>query len=85
MNDYTQVQKIVDFCDRHIWITQRDAYKLGIYRLASRIYDMDEAGFVIIRETIEVENADGSKSRIKRYAIARKPGEVKTNAENVSV
>lgn len=73
MNKTTQIQKIVDFCKIHIWITQRDAYKLGIYRLASRIYDMDEMGYVIIREFIEVKNADGTTSRVKRYSIVKCP------------
>lgn len=73
MNDYTQVKKIVDFCDRHIWITQRDAYKLGIYRLASRMSDMKNAGFVIDSEYIKVTNVDGTESRVKRYAILKYP------------
>ena len=73
MNKITQIQKIVEFCKKNIWITQRDAYKLGIYRLASRIYDMDEMGYVIIREFIEVKNADGTTSRVKRYSIVKYP------------
>lgn len=73
MNKTTQIQKIVAFCEKNTWITQRDAYKLGIYRLASRIYDMDEMGYVIIREFIEVKNADGTTSRVKRYSIVKYP------------
>ena len=73
MNKVTQVQKIVDFCKAHTWITQRDAYKLGIYRLASRIYDMVQMGFVFIDEYIKVENADGTTSYVKRYSIVKFP------------
>lgn len=76
MTPDTQIKKIEDFCKTKVWITQRDAYKIGIYRLASRIFDMDEKGYVIIREFVEVTNADGSKSRVKRYAIAKTPEEV---------
>lgn len=69
----TQVQKIDDFCKAHTWITQRDAYKLGIYRLASRIWDMEQLGFVFIDEYIKVENADGTTSYVKRYSIVKRP------------
>ena len=81
-----QEAKIVAFCREHIWITQRDAYKLGIYRLASRIFDMTEKGYVIIREYVRVKNADGSESQIARYSIAKYPEYLEvSNAENVSV
>jgi len=73
MNKTTQIQKIVEFCKIHTWITQRDAYRLGIYRLASRIHDMKEMGYGIIREFIEVKNADGTTSRVKRYSIVKSP------------
>jgi hypothetical protein len=73
MTKVTQIQKIVEFCKAHTWITQRDAYKLGIYRLASRIYDMVQMGFAIIDEYIKVENADGSSSYVKRYSIVKYP------------
>lgn len=69
----TQVQKIDDFCKAHTWITQRDAFKLGIYRLASRIWDMEQLGFVFIDEYIKVENADGTTSYVKRYSIVKRP------------
>ena len=74
MNKVTQIQKIVAFCKAHNnQITARDAYKLGIMRLASRICDMKQAGFVIISEYIKVENADGSSSYVKRYSIVKYP------------
>jgi len=72
MNKITQKQIILNFCKTNTWITQRDAYKLGIYRLASRIWDMDEEGYEVIRETVRVENADGSYSYIKRYSVSER-------------
>lgn len=78
----TQEKKIVDFCKANIWITQRDAYKLGIYRLASRICDMRQAGYVIIKEYIKVENADKTTSYVKRYSIVKTPDEVLADVKN---
>lgn len=72
MNKVTQIQKIVAFCKAHKnQITARDAYKLGIMRLASRISDMNRLGYWIRSELITVENADGSKSRVARYTIVK--------------
>lgn len=73
MNEYTQVKKIIEYCHKYTWITQRDALRLGIYRLASRISDMKSGGFVILSEFITVKNVDGSESRVKRYSIAKYP------------
>ena len=70
MNKITQKQIILDYCKTNTWITQRDAYKLGIYRLASRVWEMDDEGYVVIREYIKVENADGTYSYVKRYSIS---------------
>ena len=72
-NKITQEGKIVNFCKANVWITQRDALMLGIYRLASRISDMTTKGYWIARELISVDNADGSKSRVARYRIIRTP------------
>ena len=105
MNKATQERKILAYCVQKSgaivicrWITQRDAYKLGIYRLASRIKDMKDKGYQIITEYIRVQNADGTFSRIARYKIIGTPwgtwdfpnensnkSEVLHNVENVSV
>lgn len=74
MTKTTQEQKIVTFCEKYVWITQRDAYFLGIARLASRVWDMEEKGYVFIREYIKVTNADGTTSYVKRYSIVKRPG-----------
>lgn len=73
MTKTTQIKKIVDFFKTHSWITQRDADFLGIKRLASRIWDMKQLGFVFIDEYIKVENADGTISYVKRYSIVKYP------------
>lgn len=73
MNEYTQIKKIISFCHKFTWITQREALYLGIYRLASRMSEMKSGGFEIKSEYITVKNSDGSKSRVKRYAILRNP------------
>ena len=82
MNKETQERKIVNFCiirkDGEVslrWITQRDAFKLGIYRLASRISDMKLKGYSILTEYVRVENTDGTFSRIARYKILETPEE----------
>ena len=73
MNEYTQCQKIIEYCLKFTWITQRDALRLGIYRLASRMSDLKSGGFVIKSEYIKVKNLDGTESRVKRYAILKYP------------
>lgn len=93
MNEYTQVKKIIEHCVKFTWITQRDALRLGIYRLASRISDMKAGGFVIKSEYIKVTNVDGTESRVKRYRILKYPDGSDFNgkendfyyAQNVSV
>lgn len=66
-----QKTKIIEFCKENGSITQRQALKLGIYRLASRIHDLRESGYLIDREMITVKNRDGSTSRVAKYTILR--------------
>jgi hypothetical protein len=68
----TQNEKILTHMMRHGAITQRDAYKMGIYRLGARIWDLKHAGYGVISTPKEVMNADGSKSRIAEYTLRRK-------------
>lgn len=79
----TQVTMIENFSRSFGWITQRDAYRLGIYRLASRISDMKAAGYQIMTEYVRVENADGTSSRIARYKVIKTPDEVIHDVANV--
>lgn len=63
----TQHEKIIDYIKAHGSITQREALNLGIYRLASRICELKQAGAKIKTVKVKVENADGSYSNIARY------------------
>lgn len=74
MNATTQAKTIVDYCKAHGSITQRQAFKLGIYRLASRIHDLRVAGYLIDAERVKVKNKDGSHSYIAKYTILRGAG-----------
>lgn len=66
-----QESRIIAFCEAHGSITQRQAFKLGIYRLASRIHDLRVKGYLIDAERIEVKNKDGTTSRVAKYTILR--------------
>ena len=68
-----QIDRIIAFCELRGSITQRQALRLGIYRLASRIKDMRDLGFIIDTERVAVHNRDGSKSYVARYTILKNP------------
>ena len=72
----TQHEKILDYLRANGEISQREAYFMGIGRLASRICDLKKAGYEIITEMREVTNADGSKSHVAFYHLFE---EVRTN------
>lgn len=63
----TQNEKILAYIKNHIYITQREAFGLGVYRLAARISDLRQQGHDIRKNTIRVRNADGSKSSVAAY------------------
>ena len=71
VDSMTQTDKIIHYLNRYGSITQRDALSLGIYRLASRIYDIRRDGIPIKTELKVVTNVDGSKSRIGVYSYDR--------------
>lgn len=71
MDKTTQNNKILTFCRVNGSITQRQAFNLGIYRLASRVHDLRAAGYLIHTDYITVENKDGTTSRIAKYTILR--------------
>ena len=66
----TQHEKIIDYLRTHKEISQREAYFMGIGRLASRIFDLKKAGYTITTEMREVTNADGSKSIVGFYHLS---------------
>ena len=67
----TQCEKILKYIEDHGSITARQAYKLGIMRLASRISDLRREGHLIKTEDIKVKNRDGSHSYIAKYSLIK--------------
>lgn len=64
-----QTEKIIKYLEQNKKISQREAYRLGIYRLASRVCDIRRQGIPIISERKKVENADGTTSIISVYSL----------------
>lgn len=67
----TQEEKILRFMREYKHITQRQANRLGVMRLASRISDMRMDGHKIDVELIPVKNADGTKTRVAQYTLIK--------------
>lgn len=65
----TQHEKIIEYMKTHGSITARQAYHMGIMRLASRISELREAGINIKAEIVKVKNRDGSFSRVAKYSF----------------
>lgn len=68
----TQCEKILNYIKEHGSIDARQAYKLGIMRLASRISDLRVAGYKIKSDTKKVKNRDGSSSYVSVYSFLKK-------------
>lgn len=66
-----QREVVLNYIKDHGSITARQAYHLGIMRLASRISDLKKAGFDIISDTVKVKNRDGSFAYVSRYSIRK--------------
>lgn len=80
----TQCTRIVNYMREHGSITQMEALKeLGVFRLASRIHDLKEAGYSISGETITVENRYKEKCRVKRYALREERKEYGEGTEGI--
>lgn len=67
----TQCEKILNYMNEHGSITARQAYRLGIMRLASRISNLKAAGYKIKSETIKVKNRDGSSTYVAKYSFLK--------------
>lgn len=65
----TQCEKVVEYMKTHGSITARQAYHMGIMRLASRISDLRASGMKIKTEDVKVKNRDGSHSYIAKYSF----------------
>ena len=71
----TQEGKILEYIQRYGSITPMDAMRMGIMRLAARVYDINNSmdpkyrGIHIIMEMEEAENQDGDTVRFARYRL----------------
>ena len=58
----TQADKVYEYMQKNGEISQREAYKMGIYRLSAVIFDMKEAGLPICSVRRKCRNRDGTYS-----------------------
>ena len=65
----TQNQRILEYMREHGSITQREAIKLGCYRLSARIAELKSQGLRIDSLPTTVRNADGTKTRVSVYKL----------------
>ena len=66
----TQKEKILQYLKDHGTITTREAFlNLGVTRLASRIWDLRNDGYNIIKEMIQVKNRDGETCTVAQYRL----------------
>ena len=65
----TQTDAILDYLNRYGRITPIDALReLGCFRLAARIHDLEQQGYVIPRRTVtQVGKKTGRKVRFTEY------------------
>ena len=67
----TQNEKVLDFIKKNGSITQRQAFDLGIMRLASRISELKKAGFDIVSKSIKVKCRDGENAYVAQYSFRK--------------
>lgn len=66
----TQTQKILEYLNEYKQITPLEAMRdLGVYRLASRIFDLKEQGYNIDTEMVDVKNRYGSTTKVACYRL----------------
>lgn len=71
----TQADKVIEFINRYGSITQKDANILGVFRLAARVYDINNSmdpkyrGIHIIAEKDKELNKDGDMTEFARYRL----------------
>lgn len=71
----TQADKVIEYINRYGSITQKDANILGVFRLAARVYDINNSldpkyrGIHIIAENDKELNQDGEMTEFARYRL----------------
>ncbi len=70
----TQTDMVLDYLNTHGTITPLDALReLGCFRLAARIKDIENRGYVVPRRTVSVTGKKSGKVvRITEYGTPRK-------------
>ena len=75
----TQCQRIIQYMHDFGSITSMQAMAdLGVYRLASRISELKDDGWDIVKKTIKQLNRYGEPVRFAQYSLAVYDGEEKT-------
>ena len=77
----TQCLQVLDYLRQHGSMTQADADRLGIKRLASRICDLRKNHYPIEARLVKVTNRDGSTSHVARYSIRKEQKEEVTYSQ----
>lgn len=71
----TQRTKIIDYMKRHDGITPLDAIRaIGCTKLATRISELKDKGYIFEQEMTEVATRDGS-TRVMKYWLIEEPAE----------
>ena len=66
----TQRQQILRYLYDHDVITASEAERrLGVGRLASRIFELKKQGYPITRKMVEVVKRDGTTTRVAAYHL----------------
>ena len=69
MTKATQCEKVMAHMKVFGSISQREAYKMGIYRLSARVWDLRHAGHNVVTDKRRVRNADGTITSIAVYRL----------------
>jgi hypothetical protein len=72
MKKASQNDRVLDYMEEFGSITQLQAFAdLGISRLAARISDLKEDGYIIKAEPTKVRNRFGETSTVSRYSLVK--------------
>ena len=71
-----QTDKVLAYLHEHYGITAKQAMEeLGIYRLASRISELKQAGVPIKSAMVDVPTRTGEMTKVKLYWLTGEPKE----------
>lgn len=81
----TQCVQVLEYLRLHQTMTQRDADRLGIKRLASRVCDLNKSGHTVLSRMIKVTNADGSTSHVAEYSLGKEEECIQKKKQNEDI